>query len=386
MAEDILLETGIYQRTKGGYKILATCKDPHSDKILRQVKTLSKDIPIEEVRQTRLAMIEAMRTRDARAHAQERSTLEEFALRWISRKAKRLKPRPKKTYEDILAHKLLPHFGDLYLDSVRREDVEEWIAWAEQQTREDGEHYSDSTLSSWWRILKMLLCDAYAEGALARDVTYRLRPPKRHTPPKREQRTLSAEEVQALLDATKQLSPHRYAEILTLAYTGIRSGELYGLKWADVDQGAECLHIRRSASGGHITSPKTHVSRQVYAPAVVFEALAAQRRALLEAQHPGLEQGWVFPSDAGTPRTESSLSKPLAAACSLSKLSVHVTPQVLRRTYNSLAVARGVDHAVLQAQMGHSSEQMTMRYSAFSMSDKQAALGSLFAQATPQAR
>jgi len=55
-------------------------------------------------------------------------------------------------------------------------------------------------------------------------------------------------------------------------------------------------------------------------------------------------------------------------------IEVRVTPQVLRRTFNTLMVHAGVDRIVLRSQMGHCSEEMTARYAGVAIADKQAAL------------
>ncbi|MSQ82169.1 MAG: hypothetical protein EXR77_04520 [Myxococcales bacterium] len=54
-----------------------------------------------------------------------------------------------------------------------------------------------------------------------------------------------------------------------------------------------------------------------------------------------------------------------------------VTPQVLRRTWNTLMALAGADRFTIRAIMGHSSEQMTERYSGVSTATKLAAVRSI---------
>lgn len=69
----------------------------------------------------------------------------------------------------------------------------------------------------------------------------------------------------------------------------------------------------------------------------------------------------MFPADNGAYRLSQSLHKPLKLAAEAAGLDIKVTPQVLRRTFNTLMLDLKVDRIVLRSQMGHSSEEMTER-------------------------
>ena len=105
--------------------------------------------------------------------------------------------------------------------------------------------------------------------------------------------------------------------------------------------------------------------------------LDEHRRGLVKAQHPDLSSGLVFPSQRGTPRHIGSLSKVFAAARKRAGIEQRVGAQVLRRSFNTMMVAAGVDRIVLRAQMGHSSEQMTERYAGVSDELKREQIGSV---------
>ena len=70
----------------------------------------------------------------------------------------------------------------------------------------------------------------------------------------------------------------------------------------------------------------------------------------------------VLPANNGASRLPQSLVKPFGLASEAAKIDFRVTPQVLRRTFNTLMVQAGVDRVVLRSQMGHCSEAMTQRY------------------------
>jgi integrase len=304
-------------------------------------------------------------------------SLNDYAERWIARKAERLKPGVIEQHISTLSSYVLPVLGDIRLDQLVRDDIEGWVAWCERQTLSDGRLYADSTLDMWWRTGRQIIQDAMADHDL-RDPTRRVTKPKNNTVPRKETRTLGFDELGDYLEAIKQFAPQRYAEVATLAYTGMRVGEMYGLDWKDIDLDRELITIRKSFSHGHLTTPKTGIGREVYVTPLLADILGAHRKEQMREQAPGLEQGIVFPSTVGTRRHGSSLRKAMQLAEDASGVDVHVTPQVLRRTFNTLAVSAGVDRIVLRSQMGHTSEQMTARYAGVSVDQKRAGIRHIF--------
>jgi integrase len=319
-----------------------------------------------------------LRQGDTSTSKSERTTVAAYATRWSEEKAERLRPGVAKLYGDVLSDFVLPHLGELYVDAVTRSDVERWVAWAERQTTRKGEPYAKATLQSWWRVLAALLRDAAAELRLPIDPTYRVRPPQSRVSNRREKRTLSVKQLGELLDLIKQYhSPDRYAAVHTLAYTGMRAGELAALHWEDVDEHRGVIRIQRSVWRGHVSPTKTSTPREVALTPQMADVLRRHRIWLVKSQRRGIEKGIVFPSKRGTYRVSSSLDKCMKEAARDAGIDVSVSAQVLRRTFNTLMVQAGVDRIVLRAQMGHCSEEMTERYAGISIQAKQAAVRQL---------
>lgn len=318
--------------------------------------------------------------REQPAKRQERLLLSDYAVRWLEAKAARLRRSSAEALEEILRDHLLPELGELYLDAISREQIESWVAKAERARRPDGERYAHATIAGWWRKLRQLLGDAHASGLCPIDPTHRVPPPKRQeSGSKHELRTLSTEQLASLLEAVRRQAPKRWPEVLLLASTGMRSGELYELRWSDLSESG-LLTIQRAHFRGSVESTKTSAPRSIPLLPVALEALEAHRRRLLAEQHPGLASGLIFPADrllgegATWHRTNSSLQKPLEAAAKAAGIEQRVTPKVLRRSFNTLLLSASVDRVVLRAMMGHSSEAMTERYSGVPQASKAAAL------------
>ncbi len=366
----------IYQLEDGRFKIDTRAKDPRTGKLKRVRETLPEGTALAEAVMRRDAIKEEIRGEPR--HEPTRLTLAEYASSWLERKAPRLKPNTLKTYVQIMTDVIIPQLGTLYADVIVRADVEEWVVWAESRQQSNGKPYSDATLKKWWTTLSVLLKDLAADVGIA-DPTARIERPSSSRRNVREKQTLTAESLRIFLDAAKEHTPSRHTELLTLAYTGIRVGELYALKWDDVDFGRRVLTINSSVSAGELTeTTKTGSAREVAIPNVVVEAIQEHRQQMIREQHRGLASGLLFPSNANTPRTNSSLTKPIRRIVEETELDIIPSPQVLRRTYNTLMVRAGVDRVVLRSQIGHVSEAMTERYMGVSDEDKHKAVRDVF--------
>lgn len=98
----------------------------------------------------------------------------------------------------------------------------------------------------------------------------------------------------------------------------------------------------------------------------------------MELQHPGLHGNWVFPSDKGGMRLPQSSHKAFNLATEKAKIDQKISPQVLRRTMNTMLIRAGVDRIVLRSMMGHVSEEMTERYAGVDPRDKREAILKVF--------
>lgn len=179
--------------------------------------------------------------------------------------------------------------------------------------------------------------------------------------PRPEMVALDAEQVRALLAAAAG-DPLEALYALAVG-TGLRLGELTGLRWGDVDLEGGAVHVRRvllERVGGEITfgEPKTSKSRRkVDVPGFALAALHRHRAGLGVAPHP---DRLVFLSAEGTPIRRSNLHrrsfKPLLRRAGLPEVSFHA----LRHTSATMALAAGVNPKVVQERLGHSSITLTL--------------------------
>jgi len=305
-------------------------------------------------------------------------TLREYGLRWWRGKAARIRKGPADRYFDALSQKIWPRLGDYRVTDISRSTVESWVAWAERQRMANGKPYAQDTLVGWFRVLTRLLRDMAAEYDLP-DPMRRVRPPESSRVNVQEKRVLTADELSRFLEAARTITPQHYVAFVTMATTGMRAAEVYALKWDAVDFTRDEIVVRRGQSGGRLVeATKTKVARIIPMNPLLTAALREHRKLQMELQHPGLHGNWVFPSDKGGMRLPQSATKAFNLATEKAKIDQRISPQVLRRTMNTMLIRAGVDRIVLRSVMGHVSEEMTERYAGVDSQDKREAILKVF--------
>lgn len=312
--------------------------------------------------------------RAAEPQARPVLTVASYAIDWTESRVRRLRASTRKSYVDCLELHILPEIGHMDCGDVRRSTVEALARSFSAKQKPNGDLYAHATVMTWWRTLGVFLRDMAADLETA-DPTVRVRAPKRRPGGYHQEReTLSPRELGALLDAVADSSPNRFAEVMVLAFAGLRFGEIVALRWEDVDVANRTIHVRQSAARGEVNATKTDDPRRVIVPEAVIDAIQAHRRWLVERGR----MSWLcFPSRAGGHRKYGTLRKTFAKASALAGITITVTPQVLRRTYNTMMLAAGVERSVLRSQIGHSSDEMTRRYASATAQQKQQAVAAL---------
>jgi integrase len=174
---------------------------------------------------------------------------------------------------------------------------------------------------------------------------------------------LTSEEVPKFLNAIKQRSPQHYPLFLMAVHTGMRSGELVGLQWNDIDFNTRTALVRRNFVRGKVTSTKTGKTRRVdLSDAVIHELRTLERRRRETYLKEGKNQipNWVFCNDVGNPQDMYNLKrrhfKRSLRESGLREIRFHD----LRHTYATLLIQQGESLAYVKDQLGHSSIKMTV--------------------------
>ena len=200
---------------------------------------------------------------------------------------------------------------------------------------------------------------------LVKNPAIQVRPPR---PPRREIKILNKDEIGALLATAKETSSELYLPVLVAVTTGLRRGELLGLRWTDLDLKAGVLTVNQSVEriGGKITykAPKTATSRRLITlAAVTVEKLQEHRLAQTKERLKfGLgrdPRGLVFTRPDGQPLDPDSLSRDfprLVAAAGVTPITLHG----LRHTHISHLLMDGVHVKVVSERAGHANIAITL--------------------------
>ncbi len=180
-------------------------------------------------------------------------------------------------------------------------------------------------------------------------------------------RPLSESEVRTLLEVARG---DRFEALYALAITtGLRRGELLGLRWDDVDLERGTLRVNRALvrEGGRHAVGETKTRRgrrQVNLTPGTVNALRAHRKHQLEEKIrlAGLyeDRGLIFSTQRGTPINPENLVKrsfkPLLKRAGLPEIRFHD----LRHTCATLLLGRGVHPKLVQELLGHATIAMTL--------------------------
>lgn len=296
-----------------------------------------------------------------------RTRLGAYAEQWLEEHAEELAPSTRDRYATELAH-AVTGLGEHFLDAIDEHDV---LRWRNGMLKAGAR----PTVNGRLRVLRRLLDQAQHAGLLARNPARLVKELSVSRTGGRRGCALQAAEFERVLKAIKCLSAERKIAadvgrmLLTLAWTGMRRGELFALKWVDIEERE--IHVTRSVWRGLEKSTKTDDPRRVPIPEPLAEVVAEQRRWLMETQQPGLVSGLVFPASARRAaqaaarrgsdevswyRSMSVLDEPLKAVVAragVPEISLHS----FRRTYENLLRAAGVDELVRRSLAGWRTEK-----------------------------
>jgi integrase len=243
-------------------------------------------------------------------------------LRYIEHDRGR-KPSKLRGYRSTIDVHLLPVFGELPIESVSAETIEQWVAGFEGSPRT-----RNKVLIQLHGILGRARWVYGLPANAAADVE---KFPLRSSG---DIEVFSPEEVWALVRAAS--SDQDGAAFLTAAFTGLRMGELLALRWRDVDFAGRTIRVRASHYLGQLTTPKSGRVRAVPMAPDVAAALAR----LAQREHSIGDDDLVFAGEAGGYLDGSALRRRYKAALAAAGLrllrfheyaDVRVMPMSLRR-------------------------------------------------------
>jgi integrase len=250
-----------------------------------------------------------------------------------------------KNHRHVLT-KYLPRFGDLPISEVTRQSIQAYVA----QLTQEG--YAPRSIDHIHDVLSALLRTAVKWGHLsdnpARGVDL---PALRCVRPKW---ALSVPQACSLIG---ELPPLPKAMVGLALLSGLRRGELFALRWRDIDFVDRLLTVREAVYEGMFSTPKTGAGNRTLPLSDLSIAMLEQWRS--HARRTNLED-LVFATYSGKPISPNNvLRRWVFPACDRLGLK-RATWLTFRRTYSSWSHAQGVPGKVIAQLMGHAKVDTTL--------------------------
>ncbi len=281
--------------------------------------------------------------------APTKRSFREVAEEWFEWKSPALRPRTREIYRWGLDQHLYPALGNRRIQRITETDIASLVA----HLRAAG--LAEWTISAIMTPLSGTLRYAVRRRMIPTNPMALLERSERPRQGRKRLRTLSAGEIERLLAAAGA----RWRVLLqTAIFTGLRSGELLGLRWADVDLDAAVIrvHWQLGRDGERVALKTAAARRDVHLAPSLVKTLAAHR----------LFSPWsaaddpVFASTTGGVLDRRNMTRRGVEAAAKRARLTGVSMHVLRHTYASLLIAVGANVKFVQQQLGHTSAAMTL--------------------------
>ena len=288
-------------------------------------------------------------------------TLGEWLDVWLEKYMRNtIRPSTFDSYERMCDDYIKPNLGNKTIAFITANDIQKMYVKLKKEGRKNyhptfGKSLSDSSIVRIHNMLHKAMDDAVKEHLIPKNPTAGTNPPKKKKP---ELQILNEEQLQRFMNAIENdIIWHDifYTEMTT----GLRRGELCGLKWTDFDETEGVLKINRSIThdkkGGFIEGEtKTgQGKRSILLPLSTVEILKERKRKS--------RSEWIFehPLDPTRPIAPCSVynkMKAILKSADLPSIRFHD----LRHTFATHALTSGVDAKTLSGILGHTNASFTL--------------------------
>lgn len=285
-------------------------------------------------------------------------TISAFFEIWLGAMQTSLRPKTLIQYRQIVRQHILPTFGNMKLKDLRPDQIQSFY------TSKLEKGTSARTVLLIHAVLHKSLNYALKTGLTIRNPADAVNRPKIR---RKEMVTLTDSQARALISA---VDGTRDAALYYLAVsTGLRKGELLGLKWSDLDWKTRRLKIQRQTQsipgqGQQFTEPKTAAGRRVVVLGEKAIEILRKHQGIQNMERKFADDRWqeydlIFPSTIGTPMEGTNLYhryKLILQKCGLPNIRFHD----LRHTAATLMLQQGTNPKIVQERLGHSDISLTL--------------------------
>ena len=282
-------------------------------------------------------------------NAPDAPRFEEFAQTWLSEKKVEWSIRHYEEVEGVLIKYLLPTFGNKKISAINKGQILQFRSILAKVPGRKGSFLSPSRINHIMTPLRVLL----NEAADRYDFTSPWKNIKALKVGRTEVDPFSLEEVESFLAAVPK---EFYAYYVARFFTGMRTGEIDGLQWGDVDLHNKTITVNQALVKGELSDLKTQGShRVIHLIDRVVDALKAHKYSTKR------DAKFVFTNAKGSPLNYAVVSRSVWYP-TLSNLNMRArNPYQTRHTYATLLLASGEAPEWIANQMGHTTTTMLFR-------------------------
>lgn len=321
-------------------------------------------------------------------------TFHDYALMVISQREKTgiIKYTTAERYRDSVS-KTDKYIGSIKLGDLRADHLDQmYAAMLSSKNQKTGKPISKSTVHEHHTMVRMVLNNAYKKGLVPVNVADRATPPSRD---KAEIIYYTEDEAKQILNCF-QAEPIKWRLIVNLLLiSGIRKGELCGMKWENVNFEKNTIYICNQVQydtkrGLFEETPKTKKSiRTITLPDEIMQMMkeykAYQNEERLRLGEYFVNYGYVFTQDNGEALHPDSINHEFLKMEKKYNLP-HLRPHSFRHTMATHLFANGnMDVVTVSARLGHAQPSTTMNIYAHAIPSKDEKcselLGNLFFKA-----
>ena len=303
--------------------------------------------------------------RDADLTEDSNMTLGEWLDRWINEyMIFTIRESTLDSYKAMIKNQIKPYLGDRPLSALTTQELQKFYNTVKKKGRVKpdklhGTELADSMVRGIHMMLHEALDMAVHLRLIVKNPTVGTTIPKNNYPPKQ---ILNDEQLERFMQRIRQderWDERWYDFFYTELTTGLRRGEICGLKWEDFDAENGKLKVRRSVAKGkggglNIGETKTETgTRTIVLPPSTAELLRKRKETAISE--------WIFPNiyepeEPMPPDYAYHRLKTLLKQAELPLIRFHD----LRHTFATMALENGMDIKTLSAMIGHVSAETTL--------------------------
>ncbi|MBL8605227.1 MAG: site-specific integrase [Myxococcales bacterium] len=394
---------GVYPRKDGGFVVRALVTIPGTEKRKEVWKTVEAATPLD----AKQMLVELVAATKAASHTAQTPapppapmTASTTQMPFFGDYAATLKERKERdgTFKSesgkgchlsILKEHILPTFGPMRVDEIRKAQVLAWKDTLPEKVQpphprlkrkpevalaSTAKHYSPHTMNGWLRLFSTIITAAVEEFELPKNPVAGLTtfdtsetPTYTHEEPN----SATPEETKAFLSTALQMYPQHFAMMVMGFVTGLRPSSLRPIRRSGPERDLlweeKALLVRRSHTRTQkvMNTTKTGRRQRIGLPDMLIVILHWHVDSLPPG--PMRDSDLLFPSAKGKLRSQGVLDKPFKAICKALGKSIglrkKLTPRAMRRTFQDLTRLADVRDLVTRSISGHATSEMQEHYS-----------------------